>query len=53
MINNGKAEHSLLKQENRNTEIYRSVKKLGSLPREHEVIKRRNQLSIAAMNNMD
>ena len=37
----------------RNTEIWRSVKKLGSLLGDYEGLRRRKQLSIVAMNNTE
>ena len=48
-VNEDKTEHITLKRGNRDTELWRNVRKLGSLLGDKEDIARRKQLSCAAM----
>lgn len=52
-VNTGKTEHLTLKRGNRDTELWRNAKKLGSLLGDVEDIARRKQLAIVAMHNMN
>ena len=50
LVNDEKTEHVVLKRGDRNTELWRNVKKLGSLLGDKEDICRRKQLASIAMN---
>ena len=52
-VNKGKTEFLTLKRGNRDTELWRNAKKLGSLLGDTEDIARRKQLAITAMHNMN
>ena len=48
-----KTEHTIIERGNNNTELWRNVKKLGSLLGDKEDINRRKQLSIVSMNKYE
>ncbi|XP_065062423.1 uncharacterized protein LOC135689200 [Rhopilema esculentum] len=52
-VNNSKTEQTEIFRGDRNTERWRTVKKLGSLLSDTEDIQRRKQLSIASMNRLN
>ena len=52
-VNNSKTEQIEIFRGDRNTERWRTVKKLGSLLGDTEDIQRRKQLSIASMNRLN
>ena len=52
-VNEDKTEYTTLKRGNRDTELWRNVKKLGSLLGDKEDVARRKQLSCAAMKDMN
>ena len=53
LVNTDKTENQSLKRGNRNTELWRNSKKLGSLLGDIEDIARRKQLAVCAMNDMN
>ena len=53
LVNDDKTEHTVIERGDRNTELWRSTKKLGSLLGDVEDIANRKQLAIAGMNEMN